>query len=286
MAEKENTGEGVTIEQMREGLKQPVIKNLFSRKVITETTINPHAVMLRLFVDITRKKPGAKSAENELSPRAKQIFAFAINCCTCETGGTDATTEFFTAISTQLDDEGINFEELKKEHQRIRGLIQNCLLELKLNATRGEGNLVCYLLDQEPKKIVEPPHQEQHLMNMIGAHIGAKPEKSIPPFDRHIRWTNKKLQELSVQKCLDAFYQVVFTPEILVNKISRLLNKKILTLWRDDDKSLYNATTEALGANIGKYVIFDDKWQFKELNEDGVIALLVNLGYFQKVESH
>lgn len=277
MAEKitKENKEGVTIQQMRTGLNRPEIKNLFSNKVITDKIINPHAFMIRLFVDMTQKKAGAASSQTELSDQARQIIGFAINCCTCGTGRTDTTTNLFKHITHQLEAHEINFSSLNKDHKEIRSIIQSVNMEFKLEILSGIGPIVTQILNTAREKIKEPPHQAQYLMTLIGHLVGARPQNSLPRLDKDISSADEKIRALSVQQGLDLFYQF-FTTEKITQRIQKRLNEKLAKAGTD--MALYNKITAALPKDMTELPFdLDEKYQ-ATLNQVGTINLLLNLG--------
>lgn len=283
MADKDSK-KGVTVAQMRAGLNRPELQNLFAPEAVTQSNINPHAAMLRFFVDMTQKKAGAKSTTDQLSDRAKQIIGFAINCCTCGTGRTDTTNALFAGagIVEQLERAGIQIQRLPKQYPELHEILQNVLFELKMKALSGTGVLVQKLLDQTAEEIDEPPHQRQYLMNLSGPHIGIRPQNSLPRYDDNIGCVDEELLKLSAQDALDAFYKYAFTPKIVLAWVHKEFNARLKQRGQKEKISLFNTIIGALKeSNLLECVTLDDGDNCDALTEKGVKQLLINLGYFK-----
>ncbi|HBN21928.1 MAG TPA: hypothetical protein DD412_01665 [Holosporales bacterium] len=244
-------------------------------------TLDP--VSIHLALALGKIKVFSSVVEGDgFSPRTRAMMQFMINVLTCSGGKSVGITHSSHLLcesdALQVYDE--DEIELGLNIKRFRNLLEQHLLLRILSVFNGESALVRTLTETPMgQEIHEPPHQTIYLKNLLTPSLPFlhfKGQGGQLKFDINAGCAADKLIEKTHQDVLDAFYREI-APAFIARTAQSFVN----------DHYGNPAIAAGVGASAlmseGAYVDFEDVTYRPIINLEGIVALLLNYGYFEKI---
>lgn len=259
-------------------------KHFLSLEKGQKTPVALDPVSIHLALSLGKIKGFSAVAEADgFSPRTRAMMQFMVNVLTCSGGKAVGITHSSHLLSEDSRLQIYEEEAIESELQikRFRNLLEQHLLLRILSVFNGESAFVRLLTETAmDAKVYEPPHQTIYLKNLLAPSLPFlhfKGQGGQLKFDINAGCVSSKLIERTHQAVLDAFYQ----------EVSTVFIARVVQAFVNDHygNPIVAAGIGASGLMKEKdYVDFEDVTYRPIINLKGIVALLMNCGYFEKTD--